>query len=82
MSPDEIAEDAFWGAQNQDETLRHIEEAIEAAVDAERKRIVSAIQRERDLINRDDDDPYIHGLVHGYSYALTLIPTSREAADQ
>ena len=81
MTPDEIAEDAFWGAQNQDDTRQHIEEAIEAAVDAERKRIASAIQRERDLINRDDD-PYIHGLIHGYSYALTLIPASREAADR
>lgn len=44
MTPDEIAEDAFWGAQHQDETCRHIAAAIEDAMQAERRRIAAAIE--------------------------------------
>lgn len=80
VTPDEIAEDAFWGAQQQDETCRHIAAAIEDAMQAERRRIAAAIEerieefRSHRRITRRYD---LHtGTVEGLQIALSI--TQRE----
>jgi len=79
VTPEQIAEDAIWGAQNEDDTRRHIEDAIEAAVQAERARIAEGIRRERALFSDlyHSGSAYHNGVRQGYTYALGLIGAPR-----